>query len=253
MPAKKTTLRGSYTRSLGGVTVDQSYRLEPTEIAGFNQAFRNLIPEVSAGPVTSPSYETWGIGIDREFKTRTYVGAIGELLNAHVRQASGAFDYNYPEKISSTSIVHRNLSFHEKDLLLTVNQLLNDEWALGARFRLSQADLGAALNELAGAGSHSSATLNELNLYILFNHPSGFFARSSATWYSQSNRGYLAMPGDDFWQFNFFVGYRYPRRRAEIQLALLNATGQDYQLNPLNLYAELPRERTLAVSFKFNF
>jgi tetratricopeptide (TPR) repeat protein len=253
MPLRKTTLRGSYTRSLGGVTVDESYRLEPTEIAGFNQAFRDLIPELSTGPVTSPSYETWGIGIDREFKTRTYVGAVAELLNAHVQQANGAFDFNYPEKISSTSNIHRDLSFHEKDLLLTVTQLLNDEWAMGARFKLSQADLDAPVNELPGTGTPSSATLNELNLYILFNHSSGFFARSTATWYSQSNRGYLARPGDDFWQFNFFVGYRYPRRRAEIQLALLNATGQDYQLNPLNLYAELPRERTLAVSLKFNF
>jgi hypothetical protein len=49
------------------------------------------------------------------------------------------------------------------------------------------------------------------------------------------------------------MGYRFPRRQAEIKLALLNLTDRDYQLNPLNLYAELPRERTLAVSLKFNF
>jgi hypothetical protein len=34
---------------------------------------------------------------------------------------------------------------------------------------------------------------------------------------------------------------------------LLNLTDRDYHLNPLNLYSELPRERTLAASFKFNF
>jgi outer membrane receptor protein involved in Fe transport len=71
---------------------------------------------------------------------------------------------------------------------------------------------------------------------------------------SQSNRGYAGgLPGDDFWQQHVYVGYRFPKRQAEIRLGLLNLTDQDYQLNPLNLYAELPRERTLAVSFKLNF
>ena len=34
---------------------------------------------------------------------------------------------------------------------------------------------------------------------------------------------------------------------------LLNLTDRDYQLNPLTLYAELPRQRTLAVSFQWAF
>ncbi len=34
---------------------------------------------------------------------------------------------------------------------------------------------------------------------------------------------------------------------------MLNLGGQDYRLNRLNLYFELPRERTLAVSFRFYF
>ena len=58
---------------------------------------------------------------------------------------------------------------------------------------------------------------------------------------------------DDFWQVNAFVGYRFPRRRAEIRLGLLNIADQDYRLNPLNLTAELPRERTLLASFRFSF
>ena len=38
-----------------------------------------------------------------------------------------------------------------------------------------------------------------------------------------------------------------------LQLGLLNITDQNYRLNPLNLYNELPRERTLSVLFKFYF
>ena len=37
------------------------------------------------------------------------------------------------------------------------------------------------------------------------------------------------------------------------QLGLLNIAGQNYNLNPLNLYNEIPRSRTLAVSLQLNF
>src|SRR6185503_17836799 len=50
-PFKDTYLRGAYTRSLGGVFFDTSVRLEPTQVAGINQAFRSLIPESVVGLV----------------------------------------------------------------------------------------------------------------------------------------------------------------------------------------------------------
>ena len=35
-PHRNTAVRASYTRSLGGVSFDQSIRLEPTQVGGFN-------------------------------------------------------------------------------------------------------------------------------------------------------------------------------------------------------------------------
>jgi outer membrane receptor protein involved in Fe transport len=61
------------------------------------------------------------------------------------------------------------------------------------------------------------------------------------------------LPGDEVWQFNAQLGYRFPRRQAELRLALLNLTDQNYRFNPLNLRSELPRARTLAVSFRMAF
>ncbi len=73
-------------------------------------------------------------------------------------------------------------------------------------------------------------------------------------WSAQSNSGYTPdMPGDDFVQFNAYAGYRLPRRLAEMQVGVLDIGDRDYQLNPLNLYSELPRERTFVAEFKFNF
>jgi hypothetical protein len=96
--------------------------------------------------------------------------------------------------------------------------------------------------------------LQQLNLSAIYNHPCGFFAKGEALWDSQFNEGYTpGEPGADFWQFNAFLGYRFPRRKAEIMLGLLNITGQNYNLNPLNLYNELPRSRTLVLRLQMNF
>ena len=61
------------------------------------------------------------------------------------------------------------------------------------------------------------------------------------------------MPGDSFWQHDLVAGYRFAKRRAELRLGVLNLTDQGYRLNPLNLYAELPRQRTFLAAAKFNF
>ncbi|HUA69206.1 MAG TPA: hypothetical protein VMA13_11720, partial [Candidatus Saccharimonadales bacterium] len=100
----------------------------------------------------------------------------------------------------------------------------------------------------------TKGVLQQVDLTAIYNHPSGFFAEGEALWSGQSNQGYTPdEPGDDFWQFNLYAGYHFLRRKGEISVGLLNVTGQDYNLNPLNIYNELPRSRTLAVSLQFNF
>ena len=75
-----------------------------------------------------------------------------------------------------------------------------------------------------------------------------------AYWAIQSNVGYsLDIPGDDVFQVNAYVGYRFRPNYGDITLGFLNLNDQDYKLNPLNYYNELPRERTLVVRARFNF
>jgi hypothetical protein len=71
--------------------------------------------------------------------------------------------------------------------------------------------------------------------------PQAFFARGDAIWHAQNNDSSTgSIPDDDFWHFNAVAGYRFPQRRAEIAVGLLNITDQDYRLNPLNSVIELP-------------
>lgn len=262
-----THVRAAYTRSLGGFLFDNGLRLEPSQVSGFNQAFRSLIPESAVGLVPGTKFETLSLGLDHKLKkTGTYFGleaewlrssgnrAIGVLTNA---VAGGPFS-NIPSLASST---RQSLQFDEQTLLFTVNQLLADEWALGARYRISYADLQGRFIDVAPAtlgvgplNQNNQALLHQLNLYVNYNHRCGFYSSLQTVWSSQANYGYSgAAPGDDFWQVNAFIGYRFLRRHAEAQIGVLNLTDQNYRLNPLNLYSELPRERTVAASLKIYF
>ncbi len=254
---KKTFLRGAYTRSLGGVFFDSAVRLEPTQVAGFQQAYRSFIPESVVGLVAGSRFETYNLGLDHQFGTNTYVGIEGEYLDSTAERALGGLQYGlFSPAPAAPSTSPEQLKYREKSVVATLNHLLGREWSLGARYRLTHSDLEHAFLRVPGGAKDftEEATLHQVNLYAIYNLPCGFFSQFNSLWNQQSNPNYATpRPGDDFWQFNIFVGYRFPRRLAEVRLGVLNLTDRDYQLNPLTLYNELPRERTFTASLKFNF
>ena len=260
-----THLNGAWTRSLGGDYYDQSVRLEPTQWGGLNQAFRSLVPESSpdaaSGLVPAARFETWGLSLDHRFASRTYVSLAGDWLRENAEREMGMFYYKAPD-LATASTTLQQMNYKEKSLTTTVNQLLGNEWSIGLRHRVSLAELETRLPWLSDPFDHSvipfksletdgHALMNELRLFTIWNHASGIFSRFDAHWHTQSNGGsYDYMTGDNFWQFDVFLGYRFWQRRATAQIGLLNLSGQDYHLNPLNLYQELPRARTFTIQFR---
>lgn len=261
-PLPDTHLRGAFTRSLGGVFYDQSVRLEPTEVAGFNQAFRSMIPESVAGLVPGTRFETWGVGLDQAFKkTGTYLTVEGDILNSHATRTIGVITNMMFPVPDSPSNTRESLDYRERSVTVDLNQLAGRDWSFGARYKLSEAklaeqaiDIGPTTTGNNAIIQNNKALLQQLDLSATFNHPSGIYGRFDALWFRQDNRGYSPdEPGDNFWQLNIYAGYRFYHRRAEVQVGLLNITDQNYRLNPLNLYYELPRARTLTALFNFYF
>jgi hypothetical protein len=250
------TLRGIYTRSLGGVSYDESVRLEPTQLAGFSQSFRTLLSESVAGSVTAPRYETYGGALDLKLNTRTYLGVQAEGLSEDVNRTVGTFDLDsYPAKPSSTP---QNLDYWERSISATLSQLISEDWSVGAQYRFTHSTLHTSFPALAGAvnvhpNAANQADLHQFTPYVLFNHSSGLFVRAEAECFWQHNSGYATpLPGDRFAQANFFIGYRFPRQFGDLTFGVLNATGGNYHLNPLNVYTELPRERVWTVRLRIS-
>jgi hypothetical protein len=261
-PWRDGLFRASYTESLGGVYFDNSVRLEPTQIAGFNQAYRSLISESVAGLVPGARMETVSVAFDQSWRSRTYLGIQAERLFSRGDRTAGVLTNSLPLPIPNLpSSTAQTLDYREDRLSLYCVQLLGDGVSVGARYGLTDSDLETRFPQIPRSARgvevlevNNQALLHQVHLTLAYQHPAGFFAGFQSSWYRQSNQGYSpALPGDDFWQHDLWTGWRFPRRQAELRLDLLNLTGTDYRLNPLNPYLAPSRQRTLAVSFRIHF
>ena len=267
--ARWLTVRGVYTEGVGGVTFDESVRLEPVQLAGFNQAYRTVISESIAGSVEGPVYKNWGLSLEGAAASRTWWGASFNVLEENVDRTVGAFDYLaspvFPAGAAALpSGAQEKLAYREEVLSLSLNQLLGDEFAVGLGYRYTHAELRDTFPEIpiavnATANRTDEAALHEFTMYANWNSPTGLFARAEANWYAQDIDGSVGglrmngLPGDDFWQFNAELGYRFHRNLCDFSVGVLNIGDTDYRLTPLTYYRELPRERTFFVRYRLSF
>ena len=93
-----------------------------------------------------------------------------------------------------------------------------------------------------------------ISLVVLFALSLSTFFVSAGQKVLSVNSGDASTLGDSsFQQSNLYLGYRLPRQRAELSFGVLNLTGGDYHLNPLNAQPELPRERLYLARLQFRF
>ncbi len=260
-PWDRGELRAAYTQSLGGLYFDNSVRLEPSLLAGFNQSYRSVLPEGVAGIVPGSRFETWHASFNQSLPGGTYFGLQVDSLQSDGERELGALTNGTPLPLPDTPIgLAQRLDYTERSLSLYAHQLVGNEWAPGLRYRISRAELNdqfpavpTGTPGLAGLSQASDATLQELNLFVYYNHDSGFFGRWESNWYQQDNEAASGFSDTQFWQHNLYLGYRFPRRRAQLQFGLLNLFDSDYRLNPINIHADLPRRTTVSFSARFNF
>lgn len=267
-PSRWVQVRGAFTQGLGGVTYDESVRLEPVQIAGFNQSYRTVISESLAGSVETPRFQNIGLSLEGMLPTKTWWGLTGNMIEQEVDRTLGAFTGFSPgvfpiEPAYFPSSTRQSLSYREQSLQFTLNQLVGKHWALGGLYRVTESELRTTMHDLAAFGAANGlltdrATLHELGLSANYNSPRGFFARMEANLFAQSlrddpNSGLPPRSGDCFWQFNAFAGYRFHRNLCEVSAGVLNLNGQDYQLSPLNPWSDIARERTFVIRFRLSF
>ncbi len=295
-PWRGAAIRAGYSRANSGASFDENIRLEPTQVAGFLQTYRSLASESLIGSVTGAKLDLTSLSFEQKLPSRTYLGVELNRFEEKLDRTLGTFDlltFSGAPLVAVPSSYIETLRYRENAITATINQLVGENWAFSTRYRYTDSILQREDPELSrtlavlqqplsvdavarNSQHRMHASLHELNLYALYNHPCGFFARVEANWYQQDSDDYIlgaklsdpnssglahlilskrnaGQRGDDFWQFNVLAGYRFYRNQCEISCGVLNLTDRDYRLNPLNPYEELPRERTLVVRCKVGF
>ena len=253
------TFRLGYARALGGVTFDESVRLEPSQIAGFTQSFRTLINESEVGGVPAPLFDTAGASILYQFPTRTYVGGEAFLRKAVADRGLGVLlvDQNTLE-FTDVLQLREDLDYKEWGAMIYINQLIGEQWALGARYAYTRAELDRSFPELASAGvtgfsSNEESNLHDAEAYLIWNHEDGWFSRLGVQFLAQDNSGYsVPRPGDSWTQLGLSAGRRFLENRASIEVGILNLTDENYDHNPLITLPEFPRERTVFIEMRID-
>jgi tetratricopeptide (TPR) repeat protein len=262
-PTERTVVRAAYARSLGGVGLDRSFQLEPTQVAGFTQTYRSLIPEAVTGSNAAERFETAGLSLERSFSPHTYLAVSLDWRSSEVVRDVGVFNLELaPLAGVLPGQARQTFDYEEWVFTASARQLIGPGLSVGVLYQFNRSELESRLDgfdNLAGAVgstrfvSDQAADLHHLNLFSVYNLPSGWFGRFEALWYRQENHDSTRdLPGSDFWQFNAALGYRFPRRQAEVTVGLFNLTDEDYRLNPLNFTPRLFRDRTLAIDVRFS-
>lgn len=267
--AKDSAVRFAWTRSLGGASFDQSFRLEPVQVAGFNQAFRSVIPETLAGANAGAPFETFDLAWEHRFSTRTYVSLGGAFLQSRFSRQSGAYVWDGGGSISASSITER-LDYDERGFTAQLHQLLGSQFALGAGYTFAKAELDTSYPQaqavvetgfddngdatFGAAGVTQRGDLHQLSVRLLWNHPRGWFAGTDGAWFWQETDSRTTTLAEaNFWQWHAHAGWRSPRRRVETRIALLNILDDHDGLHPINLHRSPLAERTLATMLRLNF
>ena len=264
-PSRNFTLRGVAAEGMGGLTFDESVRLEPVQLAGFNQVYRTVISESLAGSVEAPLYKTFGLSAEGSMDTRTWWGLAVNVIDQQVTRTIGDFT-GYSAGVFPVTPAYfpsgtpQHLDYREASLGITLNQLLGDEFAVGLGYHLTRSELRTTLPDLRsqpGSDLTDKATLQELSLYANWNSPSGWFAHVEANGFHQSldddPQRKLDRSGDEMVQFNAWAGYRFDRNLCEIATGVMNIGNSDYQLSPLTPYGEIARQRTFFMVCRMSF
>jgi len=261
---RRTNLRASFAQSLTGLTFDNDFRLEPSQIAGQPFSFRSLFPPAYVGTVSGERITTWGASADHRFGANTYLTISGSAATSGVGLPTSAFqgDLFDPSQVSRVP-VSQDLDYREETAWISLHHLLQEDWVLGARYRIQHAAINGRWHALPADDERNvseEAVLHSISLSVRYQHRRGFFAIAEGEGLFQRDyEDHIPKIGgvredreDSAWQFHLHGGYRFPQRRVEIRVGVLNLFDESPRLDPLNMHADRPQERTFVIRFVAN-
>jgi len=241
-PTQQTTVRLAAFSTLRRLThANQS--IEPSQIAGFNQFFDDII-----GTKT----KRYGIGLDHQFSSSLFAGI--EL---------SARDSEKPDIDPNLGIVTwetNNEALHRAYLY----RILNPMWNIATEYFYGRFTRELALG-VTDSSNPVELTTHYLPVSLIYHKASGFFGKTTVNIVSQrvgfSTLAGLATDKDDFTTMDVSLGYRLASHKTIVSLNLQNIFDTQFNFHDTSLSTETPTpllarfrpERSLFASVAFWF
>ena len=252
-PSASTSFRVAHAQGMTGVSFDQSFGLEPTQVAGLNQAYRSLIPEAVEGANGGVLLKVTGLGWDQRVGSKTFLLGSVTRYESPLDRYRGVFELQTLSASFVPALIWEEVGYQEDVLVVSIRHLAGDAWSFGVGYQLSKASLSSDFPVIPESFVDApqrdrTSLLSRWGFSAQFQHPSGFFSEAQWKWWHQQNGSDLRGFGDPtFWQADVLAGYRFARRRAELAVGVLNLGGQFRPLASLSGVAGPVRERTFVV------
>ncbi len=259
-PAPNWTGRAAFSRVQTGFNIDEPVRLEPNQVAGFIQAFRSVIPQNLTGSLPAAQIDTYNVGLEGKIGQQTYLGLGFFFADSEVKRTRGSFFRPSVGATITTLGVQEAFAYEEVKVSARIDRLIGDRFSSGIQIQWNRAQLNKSTPDLpAGIApfpefNDVAAELFTLRCAARWQHPQGWFASAEVNYWSQDNQNYLPdLPDDEFLMINLFLGYRLTMERGEVSIGLLNLLDENYRINPLSNFNQLPREFTVLARARVSF
>jgi len=215
-PNPSTTIRAAGFRTLQRPFLSQQKidpRLEPTQIAGFNQFYFDAEGD-----------EAWsyGTGIDSQLSPNLYTG-----LDYFERDLDVAINLGF-------DVVRRD--WDERTARTYLYWIPHPKFAISGEYIYERFDRDIE-DGTTGVEEFSKLNTHRFPIKFRFFHPSGFSSRISLTYVDQDGdfpiqqeEGFSVDAGsDEFWIVDAGLGYRLPKRHGIISIEARNLFNEDFR------------------------
>ncbi len=260
-------LRGAYARSMNGFRIEDSLRLEPSNIAGLTTAYTSIVPTQITSGWAGGTIDTLSLALNGKLSEETYLSfdlSYGEFA---AERTFGRFIENFTTGSTANQPgeliigeIDQSLDYDEISFTARADHLLTSRTSVGVSFTWQYAHIDEQLDNDLGVSSTSpylddtSATLYTGSVYARYQNTNGWFAGTDLSYWIQQSDSITPEIGDtNAPNLNLSIGYRLQKQRGEITFSILNLTDEEYELNPVNNYSEPPHERTFVIQTRFSF
>lgn len=199
-------------------------------------------------------------------------GRVGEDWHLGLEGAWGGSDavrrqgaYRFADATGDFEVdgLDRRLEWEERSVTAYVGWLAGQGWSVLGRYRLASLAYDEAWEGLGDAPvlaipgwestSQTRLLVQRVNLGLRYHAPSGWYAGADAMWWREWGSGARSAGLVDNVRLDLLAGYRFARRRAEVEVGIENLLDDDPRPSPLSVSGLVSRERAWVVRARWSY